>query len=267
MNYILPEKYLPNVFGMRHDNNLCYFATLIQALISCPSFNENMLINNHNNEFHKYFILFILEALKSSEDNKPLNFSEASIKLSNLLGIHNGSQEDLLEFFTTFMEKMDKLMLFKICYKGIIICRNCNKYKSIPKNFISHVRVHGDADFRSQIINPTDEKLSDYVCDNCRQSTQIFKKFQIYGVPKILMLIIDKGTKEVPEQIVFKSIKKIYKLCSIIHHSGSSDFGHYNLSCKRLNGTYIINGNHYEKIPELITNGNSHILLYDEKIN
>lgn len=129
------EQFIPNLFGLRnHGQSLCYLNSLIQALMSCSSFNEHILNNLDSLTENKRQIA--IEYAKLYMDNE--NGTKAGISSASKLQVllHMASKNNILigeqacinEAFIFLLEAIDGAeKLFHIRYNSYIRCRQCEK--------------------------------------------------------------------------------------------------------------------------------------------
>jgi ubiquitin C-terminal hydrolase len=145
----------PKLFTLKNDGVLCYFNSLMQALMSCPALNAYII--EHSSEFAKntlaqaYITLFTRSAKTSDElvtsmanmsiqqeDTKfqPIHIDNAGHILRLLCALRDGKrdnlspykQEDAQEGFTLFLDALgdEVSKKFQVRYKCEIICRQCH---------------------------------------------------------------------------------------------------------------------------------------------
>ena len=152
-------------FGLQNTGVLCYLNTLLQSLVSCPSFNK--IILDHKEYFEENDKRLCIEYIKLLE-SAGISVSNTSLDNSFNIGYYNGSailsemvkarrgrkdtllhgrQEDFHEGLTFLIEQIGGRIkdLFSIRYKMEIKCRNpdCKTpVRSGPKedpNFMFHL--------------------------------------------------------------------------------------------------------------------------------
>ena len=226
--------YLPEAFGLINDGVLCYFNSLIQALMGCTSFNEKLL-NTKNEKLQPLIDEYI------NIYNKKTNNCHKFIAILNNLRINKpkiniNSQSDIHETLIFLLETLDPYKdKFQTWYKSEILCKSCNKLSDTkqPSELIINIE---QVDSLETHIKRNLYELKDYKCD-CGASNSI-QLLSLIKVSEIIVLLFKKyqtkTKQEFPNNLRFRSStgELNYKLVSQIEHFGSMYGGHY--TCKSL---------------------------------
>lgn len=265
--------YIPNIFGLVNNGAMCYLNSLIQSLMSCPSFNEFLIKNRH-----KYIEnTIVIEYLDIYEKNKNLDMSikiesginllkklvESRIKMKSKYILSHYNQEDIHEGLILLLDSIgnDIDNLFHIRYKNEIKCLKCG-HKPVPTQQdhkeppeimidlspsmkIPLTKLEFEEHIKKNIQIP-----QDYRCENCgikNTHNTITKKtekniLQIYSLARLSEIIIvlfkkynRKENLFFPTKLNFNSTNGLleYKLVSQVEHSGNMYGGHYWAKCLR----------------------------------
>jgi ubiquitin C-terminal hydrolase len=259
---------LPEAFGLVNNGVICYFNSVMQALLTCTSFTETIR-NNHpqtrlgqgfhfaltnGKEFYHQMILKILIAdIRDRRPNTPFGRGQESASETLLLLI------EMIEPPNVKIGNISRLFMSKVRYQ--IYCKTCKKIVSTQMdyslNFFNGIPLNSNnsIDF-AQSLRHQKTDIDDYQCDSCNTKTPAIRYSDLARIPNILFCmfnIYDGPTiHQFPEFLEFNSLigKKIkFRLISQIEHSGGLNSGHYWSRCLRKNGNNVsvklLNDNSY----------------------
>jgi ubiquitin C-terminal hydrolase len=198
------------MFGLENCGNLCYLNSLIQALMSCSSFNKRMLSLRQKFEDSKntlgleYINLYLKNKRTEPQDfdnikhdstkkilDEMIELRNNSKKVDNL---HSGRQEDVDEGLVLMLDTLGKDIenLFYIRHEHHITCTECKKSHTIagePSEYMVNMSdcnpfVLGKLDTREKIqdyIKVTYDIPYGYKCDNCKKENMPKQKTLIWG--------------------------------------------------------------------------------------
>lgn len=270
------QEYVPPPLGFVNLGNTCYFNTLMQCLLSCPSIYQTLKKIADSGEvfkvrFAKNLLLLWETALQGkSIETLAIPIWSDIIKLASLKKDRirmNTGQQDVHEGLMVFLDAMEYipeiLRLFKHRHKTVIHCPDCgktssekseenltfevqpnlqteqiSKFREIDSNFNKTATLN---DFLMKQNSYVDK---DYKCNECKVASEKYKTTTLTMVPEILVVLFKKYTQKIetpfPEELVFKSNSgKLfkYKLVSQAEHSGNTSGGHYwAIAKRRVNG-------------------------------
>jgi len=231
------ERYVGKVMGLENPGvAMCYFNSMIQALLSCSSFNEAMLRENIKSEF----ILEYLKILKGSRSAKRL--LELLVRKNNMLVF--GQQDDMHLGLGVFLDCLPARVqnMFKVKHRSYIECRNCKKKHEVaaPHETAIIVDMVNTKEEMENVILGQNEILNDYKCEKCK-STGLIKKYSIARLSEILVVILNKtrpGIKYFSPTLDFYSAplerNLHYKVIAQVEHLGSTSGGHYYTIAQRI---------------------------------
>ena len=284
MSSLIPFKpnFLIYPFGLYNNSIICYFNSLIQALLSCTRITEYLLYNKEkfkNNNFIKIYINIIKKYIQTENhsnflvDNDNLILFNELIQSLKLKNIRFGyDQEDSGELLLLLLDVINDPFinnLFLHKYKCNIYCKNCKKINEVKEdssiffevditeinnNFLNY-EIDKHLSNLNKYIRNNFSDLDNYNCSQCQNKNINIKINRLTLVPTIIVINLNKYIKkydfQYPIELVF--INKLlnncykYKLVSTINHSGTQNFGHYIAKSIRKNHEYLsYNSNEFE---------------------
>lgn len=271
-------------FGLDNMGATCYFNAMLQSLLSCTSFVDELLRNKE-----KYILNPVLQKLielieLSKADS--LEISKYSIiiwkkMISFLCKKNNITRNDFMagqqcarEGFHCLIDAMEKYNniqnLFFHRYKNMIRCSDCNKWVSQVENMNNLFTVQPDLKpeqiEKFERYNTEEVEMSKFLanqtgyvesfeCPSCKSNNEKYNVNCLVMVPEILVVLSKKykaGQKldvytNFPKILVFNGKNKtklVYNAVSQIEHSGGLNGGHYWAISKRAGGWYNLNDTH-----------------------
>jgi ubiquitin C-terminal hydrolase len=203
-------KYVPNLFALKNNGNYCYMNSLIQALMSCSSFNQycdqyRKFANEDSNDKVKLaeeYLRLLTENPPTSKYGK-IETNDVTNLLTKLTSIRKyskynliiGQQEDIHEGLVLLLEALEYKdlgpdILFHTRYSSEIVCKKCRKAKKVGKleNWqepseivinLSEEDCHEQIDNKEAIeryIKMNIQIPRDYRCENCNVVNEYDKK-------------------------------------------------------------------------------------------
>jgi len=255
--------------GLYNSGVICYFNSVIQSLLSLPSFVIYLETDKANsNEILKY----IKECPAYSKDSNLYDLTLFNVFLTKYRNKYKNSnfgngQEDAGELLSHILDIIDDEYinsLFKHVYKCNLFCLSCRKSKEITSDtgFIFNVPYGAvqnnciisknatvlENDLTKYIRNNY-SKCNGYKCDFCG-SFEIIKTNRLLTLPTVIYIsfnkFYNKYIQEFPNSLEFinsvtEKNKHIFSVLSTIHHNGTMSSGHYYSICNRGELWYELN--------------------------
>jgi len=221
--------YIPDSFGLQNTGAICYFNSLVQSLLSCPSLNEHILKNidrYKSNVILQYYIKLLRSIRSKSIDFDSDDTSQrqtrpstrAHIQMVNTLiqiqqkttfNVKFGTgQQDASEGLNLLLDAInDKpvMELFQVRYREHIICKTCNhkhisaSHPYLPIDIALDVFDKKRSTEHSKIIEKYILKHNEYIddayrCTNstCQISGNKLKYVMLTMVPEIIIISFKK---------------------------------------------------------------------------
>jgi ubiquitin C-terminal hydrolase len=294
------RNFLISPFGMYNSSTMCYFNSMIQSILSCPSVVEYILkvkdLNGSN------LILQILGRMITDKNKMNNNLSaniEYNLSLFNEFlrqlkqkspSLNFGfNQEDSGEMFIILLDLLNDNYInniFQHTYKCNIFCLDCRKSKDIIEDTGFYFTVDFNelknnslsSKFDPQNLNELNKFIrnnfsifSQMKCESC-SSFNIIKTNRLVIAPTVIMIVFNKYKEKInysyPSDMSFinklessRIDKHQYRIVSSIHHNGNMNFGHYYSKCLRKPGVYNLNDTSITE-SNLSPESNSYIVLY-----
>ena len=270
--------FIPKKFGLNNLGNTCYFNSFLQALLSCSSFNEHLIINfkNANPKYiNNPLLTNIYYLLQNSFNNNINNNTKIAYKILNEISNydkkggnkiklikHNANDsDDVLSLFFNYLSdlKLDYLLsLFKHRQRRYIYCTKVNNnYESnvIENNvfFLAQEEFSKSKMSFVEYLMEYDELILGNKCRICNEKHPSKNIIRITLVPEIIIIRINRYKKKnfifkkIPEEFKIPVLKKgiyhTYKAISHIERRGN----HYYTICKRKSGWTLLNDSNVSK--------------------
>ena len=285
------------IISLVNDSSVCYLNSLLQCLMSCEKFNQDL--QNGSDEINAYIALLNgikehFERLQKPFKVNPTGFKKVLFKDSTFT---RGRQEDADETLVYFLDKIgnDNNKYFKNVIRTYTKCLACNHnnyrdeetyqlYLNIPyEGSISNITVH---DCLNNYIKP--ESLGGYKCDSCGQANEtkkallpiqfgdnivfVIKQYQRSHrrIPLKTLEEIDLGSYLFDKSNKKQNVPKKYKLNGAIIHHGGMGGGHYQAICKKKGFSqandfnwFLFDDEHIEKIDDLKPVNGAYMMFYE----
>jgi ubiquitin C-terminal hydrolase len=275
------ENYVPEGQGFVNLGATCYFNSLLQCLLSCPSIYQTLdkiRDSEHikQNRLALNFIKLFDAALKKQEIYNlgvPIWKDVIAISQSqnNRIKMNTG-QQDAHEGLMVFLDAMENIpeirRLFEHRHRIQVLCNMCNQFVIDKRE--TNLVFEAQQDLRTEQLEKfkdvdefydTSMSLNDFLrrqngyvdenhlCEKCQKKCEKFKTTSLTMVPEILPVVFKKYANKVltpfPAQLEFaatlSNTKLVYKLVAQSEHSGTASGGHYWSVCLRKSGWQMLN--------------------------
>ncbi len=261
------KDYVSVGLGISNFGNSCYFNSLIQCLLSCPSIYHVLQTNKFDERYIKNDLYRVLLELFETSLRKE-NLNNVCLELWNMIisinqkrrdknHMYLGQQNDAHEGLMMIMDVLDYVphlkILFEHRYKTSVVCFNCREIvvNKFEENTVFEIQpdlsTEQHDDFKNidenygksldlnTFLKINNGCIEDFKCPRCSDIKKKFKSTVLTMIPEILPILIKKYDRKVltnfPEYLSFvnKPMNKelVYRLVSQSEHSGSRNGGHY----------------------------------------
>lgn len=273
------KDYLWATQGLHNTGNICYFNSMMQCLLSCPSFWETLdgirdKPHIQKNSLMREFVK-VLDLLKNGQSiyDKCLNISNQIIAIAqkrNDIYKMNHGQEDMNEglcmlFDTlTLVPELERLFMYR--QRTLIRCGKCGHETNIPEmnsiltvqhdlkieqheTFKDDDEQYGKSITFDQFIKKQNSYIDgDHKCSKCELRGMKFQSVRLSMVPEILVTVIKKYDAKTatpfPNELVFNctdgKTQMTYGLVAQSEHAGSRASGHYWAICLRKENNNLV---------------------------
>ncbi len=267
------DKFIPTGQGFVNLGATCYFNSLLQCLLSCPSIYRTLDgLRDKEHVKQNRLAQNLLKLWDAALTDQPIynlcvpiwrDIITISQNQNNRIRMNSG-QQDAHEGLMMFLDAMETIpevrrlfehrhriqVLCAICKKFVIDKRETNlvfevqqdlkteqleKFKDIDEFYNSSMSLN---DFLRKQNGYIDEN---HLCEQCQQKCEKFKSTTLTMIPEILPVVFKKYTHKsvtpFPATLEFaakgSSRKLIYRLVAQSEHSGTMMGGHYWAVCQR----------------------------------
>lgn len=239
--------YVPPVFPLANPGAICWFNSLLQAMLSLSAFNKRMMENAdnfHGNVFAKTYLRVLDDALNGRAD------PDASSKLLESMRVQadfmkidlnlSTGQECADAGLVKFIELIGSPRveaLFHSVYEMRIHCTGCDRLTSSVRDKSVRIQmfapVSSDEAFGAYLRAHKSEH-DFYKCD-CGHRMAKFQRVEVLKMLReVLVVVFNKfgshDLQPVPAQLTFRGTaggQLKYRLVAKIDHSGTRHSGHY----------------------------------------
>jgi ubiquitin C-terminal hydrolase len=287
---------LAEPFGLVNSGVICYMNSLLQALISCTSFNKAVIANEeymHKTKLGSTLFNFVSSFLDASADSGLFSIEIVKSLMAELAerrpNIKYGTgQECASEGLTLILDMLsdpdigiddvDNLnpiaKLFSAKYDIVIHCTEC-KHKATSTQCSSQYFIHSYDDMQNNLIISRTH-LPEYVCDGCKQPDACIKVKTLAKVSEIIVItdIMILNGRFIRQMIKVNQTPAMFQLpgsngaisfgkVAQVEQSGSLSSGHYISKGVRKGRTaYLFNDRQVSKIADLTPTSNTFMTFY-----
>jgi uncharacterized UBP type Zn finger protein len=289
-------KFVPAVFGMNNPGVLCWLVSLLQGLMSCPSFNKMMIkfkddFIERRNQLGMKYVEVIEKLLSGEKDISSFSGFSETIRNAFVMEIYKKhktidlySQEGASNAFVILLELLgieDIYSIFNNKVQRDIKCEKCKKTVSsmddkscIIPIYCNKRKFTTSEDF-SRYIRGHTTLLDKYTCDECKTTMTNIRRYEILRMLREVMVVSFnklqlRENRWFPQELTFPQTPSIflkYKLVANILHGGILNSrtyqsgGHYWANCLRGGKFYLCNDSSiteskYDPDPD------THLLIY-----
>jgi len=243
----------------------CWLNSLLQALLSCPSFVETLVATRPKSELAKTLVEMIEAPLEARPNFAPkvlAAFQAQAQRYGKSLDVY--SQEGCQNGFTVLMELLGSTEVNNLAinkWYGTVTCPECayvSRNEShefsiqTTKSFCEPMVMGEPARSFNEWLKVHTSTIDEWTCERCRVKTRsVIRLEQIATLRDIIVVMItDRSAETYPETMEFPSIKGnpiCYRLIAGISHQGSmnpvtyASAGHYMCYGYRNSRCYLFN--------------------------
>ena len=259
-------RFVPGVRGLENPGiAICYFNSMLQALMSCSAFNMLVLKWPAPSDV----MIEYCNLLRGKTDAK--NLLIMLIRKNNTLVF--GQQDDMHLGLGIFLETMPVRIqnLFKLKHKSYVECHNCRTRHEVATPHEMAVTID-DVSTKEEMENAimnSSSVISDYTCEKCNHRGDVVKRYSIARLSEIIVVILNKtrqGVKYFSPTLDFYS-KPLdetlhYSVVAQVEHLGSTSGGHYYTLGKR-NRIYLFDDDQIAEANAFTPTNNTYIVIYN----
>lgn len=234
------KKFVPHPFGLSNSGAICWFNSLLQSLLSCSSFNETLINNEHkykSNRILSNYITILKHGLQSNQIRRFTGQNHAQIiniirqqqaKSKSKVKFGSGQQDadEGLKLLIDAISDKTIVELFQIRYRGYIRCKSCDyRHQSrqdigdpnftieIAMDIFDDIKEDKHADIIQKYVICHNEFIDgNYVCIQCNTKGNADKIAKLAMTPEVLILLFKKYTNQIKgKKVVVQAVKKDIK--------------------------------------------------------
>lgn len=245
------SEHTPVAQGMRNIGSTCYFNSMLQCILSCPSIYARS--KESPDVFAKIIkTLFDHAIAGQSTDRDCMQVYNAMLAtaLKNKENLSHGQQdahEGLMMLAELFMQIPPIYKLFLHRYQVTVTCNDCGEQVSETKDANIAIAVQLES-VTERSISYEESVLEDYKCPKCSSMAAKTRVARLKLAPTILVLVFKKYDQKKDVDFPLKlSINNNhnatynYEIVAQSEHSGTSMGGHYWTVARRADGWAQLN--------------------------
>lgn len=240
--------------GFINTASICYFNSLIQSLLSCPSFLSFICKERTDSIFFIFFKLIVFEQRWDPY------FTTKLLQSMNTFEPNQSSSEYFLKL-CDFLKLDD---LFQNKTETVTICSECKN-----ENKIIDISVYIVIDQHINECIETTRTIEGYQCDSCKKKVNATIISKLKETNDILIFTFNKYFQknhiEYPLELPLElNLESNYKLVSTIEHHGVLNAGHYFSRSVRKDGIFQCDDNNVQPISNLDSGINTYMIFYQK---
>lgn len=238
-----------NVFGLVNTGVICYFNSLMQALISCRDFVAGASGLDSARPVAKELIDFL--SLAEEKAQRVMSVAPILGALRARVPTFGQGQEDVAEGFDLLIGQLGPAAeaAFRSEWRVDIYCLACRRFVSNKMETILRMGVERDymplwesAGF-SEFLSGYLTMVAEYKCPKCGEVTNAGKSHRLVRAPAVMVISLnkyhDKWMADAPiaglaiRYGLDRELGQEYELSAIVRHYGNREGGHYNAIVRR----------------------------------
>lgn len=291
-------------FGLNNTGAICYFNSLLQAILSCQSIYNTVQDITIDSDLNKTLTgRTFVQTVRTAMGNNAGECAASSSKLLSALiadleekiGKTNFGkmQESASEGFVWLLDMMENpeskvhpiTKLFRHRYEIEYYCQNCKDIVSVQEDSgISinlffydewHKPISDAATFADAIRVHLSYTDKGYKCPKCKRVVNGIRRYTLTRTPEIMVCLfnqyVDKKLRyfptafKIPDQ---NNSAHVYQLVAQVEHSGNLGGGHYVCKATRKAGTttapFLFNDTGVTEIPKLEPTAGTYMIFYQK---
>lgn len=273
---------VPVAVGFNNTGVICYANSILQLLISCPSFAMRVIAEPISSDNPRATIHAMKRLFTDLSQSSP-NVSQRSADIVQSLvsdiqrfrpGFKFGrGQESSSEMFIFIIDMLESpgqqvrpiTELFMHRYSKTTICNHCRKSVSVMSDYAINFNMFyydmsppKTPEAFSALLMKNVSKITDFNCPECKTQQNAIVVSQLKMLPEIIVIMFNiyrtenRQIRYFPLEMSFPSSDSkysqlTYQLVAQVEHSGTLNGGHYWARCKRSNGVFVLNDNNVTK--------------------
>lgn len=286
-------------FGLNNIGSICYFNSLLQALLSCKSiYNvvQDVTVDSDLNKTltGRNFIQTVRTALSSNSNEQATSSSkllsaliadlEERVPKTNFGKMQESASEGLV-WLLDMMENPESKVhpitrLFRNYYEVEFYCTIDKNIVSVQEDTGISVNlffydswpkpINDAATFADAIRVHLSHTDKGYRCPECKNTVEGIRRHTLLRSPEILVLLFnqyaDKKLRYFPQSFKMPNNNNsvfVYQLVAQIEHSGNLGGGHYMCKAMRKGGKcHLFNDSMYTDVPKLEPSIGTYMVFY-----
>lgn len=292
MDFISPkQEHALTMCGFANIGAICYFNSILQALLSCSAFVELAMkysahFTEKNNKLGCTLVQLITHMRENPAPDERLTIYNSAqvlqslvveMKKQNKTQIFGNSQQSASECFIFLIDCLQVKeieYLFTVVYKRTIRCGACRHKVTVSDcgvHFEVYHRATTERELCDYLLDNGKAALADYKCEKCGQLGKCRENLRLCRMPTVLVLLFNKYTEEskrhidpLPATISMPGVggQLVHEMVATVHHSGGLHGGHYTASVSRLGGKYAVSDSSVAKIADFPRTADIYLALY-----